>query len=206
MSDERIEILAKETPYDGFFRLDKYRLRHKKHDGAWTRELSREVFVRTAAAAALLWDEKADRVVLVEQFRLPAHLAGRPAWQLEIVAGIIEPGETPEEVARREIREETGLEPIGALVPIHRILPSAGGSIETVHIFLARVDSSGAGGIHGLADEDEDIRVVVLPFEAALARAEAGEIDNGFALLSLWWLAAHRSTGVIGPLTGEGAR
>jgi ADP-ribose pyrophosphatase len=192
MSDDRIEILGKETGYAGFFRIEKYRVRHRKHDGSWTRELSREVFERSHAAAALLWDEAADKVVLVEQFRLPAHLAGAPPWQLEIVAGIIEDDEFPEAVARREIREETGLEPIGPLVPIHRILPSGGGSTETVHLFLARVDSSSAGGIHGLAEEEEDIRVVVLPFEAALACAEAGGIQNSFALITLWWLAAHR--------------
>lgn len=192
MDDERIEILGRETGYSGFFRIDKYRLRHRKYDGSWTGELTREVFERGHAAAALLWDEQADAVVLIEQFRLPAHLAGCPAWQLEIVAGIIDRDETPEAVARREIVEETGLVPIGELVPIHRILPSAGGSTETVHLFLARVDSGSAGGIHGLADENEDIRVVVLPFEAALARAEAGEIQNSYALVALWWLAAHR--------------
>jgi ADP-ribose pyrophosphatase len=192
MRDERIEILGKETGYDGFFRIEKYQVRHRKHDGSWTGTLSREVFVRGNAAAALLWDAAADKVVLVEQFRLPAHLAGGPAWQLEIVAGIIEGEESPEAVARREIREETGLEPIGPLVPIHRILPSGGGSTETVHLFLARVDASEAGGIHGLAEEEEDIRVVVLPFEAALASAEAGKIQNSFALVTLWWLAAHR--------------
>jgi ADP-ribose pyrophosphatase len=192
MSDERIEILGKETGYAGFFRINKYRLRHRKHDGSWTGEVAREVFERGHAAAALLWDEEADKVVLVEQFRLPAYLAGRPAWQLEIVAGIIDSDETPEAVARREIREETGLEPIGDLIPIHRILPSAGGSTETVHLFLARVDASNAGGIHGLADEDEDIQVVVLPLAEALARAQSGGIDNSFALVALWWLAAHR--------------
>lgn len=192
MDDERIEIPGRETGYSGFFRIDKYRLRHRKYDGSWTGELTREVFERGHAAAALLWDERADAVVLIEQFRLPAHLAGCPAWQLEIVAGIIDRDEAPEAVARREIVEETGLAPIGDLVPIHRILPSAGGSTETVHLFLARVDASGAGGIHGLADENEDIRVVVLPFEAALARAEAGGIQNSYALVALWWLAAHR--------------
>jgi ADP-ribose pyrophosphatase len=192
MDDERIEILSRETGYSGFFRIDRYRLRHRKYDGSWTGELTREVFERGHAAAALLWDERIDAVVLIEQFRLPAYLAGCPAWQLEIVAGIIDRDETPEAVARREIVEETGLAPIGELVPIHRIMPSAGGSTETVHLFLARVDASGAGGIHGLKDENEDIRVVVLPFEAALARAEAGGIQNSYALVALWWLAAHR--------------
>jgi ADP-ribose pyrophosphatase len=191
MTDALIDILEKKAGYKGRFRLDRYRLRHRKHDGGWTRDVTREVFERGHAAAALLWDPDTDKVVLVEQFRFPAYLAGLNPWQIEIVAGIIDAGEAPEDVARREITEETGLEPIGPLLPIHRILPSAGACTETVHIFLGHVDSSRAGGLHGLADEDEDIRVLVLPFDEALHRAEAGAIDNSFALLSLWWLKAH---------------
>src|SRR5882724_7704963 len=94
MADDSIEISARETLYRGFFRVDRYRLRHRLFSGGWSAELSREVLERGSAAAALLYDPERDAVVLVEQFRLAAHLAGRPAWQLEIVAGIIDPGST----------------------------------------------------------------------------------------------------------------
>ena len=84
MNDEQdIDILDKETVYDGFFRMDRYRLRHRKFDGSWTPEISREIFERGNAVAALLYDPARDTVVMVEQFRLPAHLAGRSAWCLE---------------------------------------------------------------------------------------------------------------------------
>src|SRR6185437_14749957 len=108
--------------YRGFFRIDHYRLRHRLYSGVWSAELSREVFERGSAAAVLPYDPERDCVVLVEQFRLAAHLAGFPAWQTEIVAGIIEPGEEAASVACREAREEAGLAIIGELVPIHRFL------------------------------------------------------------------------------------
>ena len=102
-SDPAIEILESETVYRGFFRLDRYRLRHRLYSGGWSGELMREVFERGNAVAVLLYDPERDALVLVEQFRLPAHLAGVPAWQLEIVAGIIDqPGESAVDVVRRE--------------------------------------------------------------------------------------------------------
>src|SRR3954469_22777350 len=99
MDDGRIEIAERHTGYAGFFRIDRYRLRHRLHDGAWSRTLDREVIERGSAAAALLYDPDRDAVVLVEQFRLPAHLAGFGAWQLEVVAGIVGEGGDPGRVA-----------------------------------------------------------------------------------------------------------
>ena len=193
MSDDaRLKILSRQTAYQGYFRIERFTLSHEKHDGTWSGEMVREVFQRGDAAGAILYDPDRDAVVLVEQFRLPAHVAGRSAWQLEVVAGIIEEGETPEAVTLREIREESGLEVKGALVPIHSFLPTPGGSTETMTLYCARVDSSGAGGVFGVADEHEDIRVVVLPFAEAMDRARNGAIENGFTLLALWWLLANR--------------
>ena len=193
MSDDaRLKILSRETAYQGYFRIERYTVRHEKHDGTWSGEVVREVFQRGDAAGALLYDPDRDAVVLVEQFRLPAHVAGRSAWQLEVVAGIIEEGETPEAVTLREIREESGLEVEAALVPIHSFLPTPGGSTETMTLYCARVDSASAGGVFGVADEHEDIRVVVLPFAEAMERARGGAIENGFTLLALWWLLANR--------------
>ena len=114
MNDEQdIDIREKETVYDGFFRMDRYRLRHRKFDGSWTPEVSREIFERGNAVATLLYDPALDTVVMVEQFRLPAYLAGRSAWCMETPAGIVKPGEELAEVARREALEETGCEIIG---------------------------------------------------------------------------------------------
>ena len=188
-----VEIIGRETAYQGFFRIDRYRLRHHLYAGGMSGELTREIFERGNAVGVLLYDARRDALVLVEQFRLPAHLAGLPAWQLEIVAGIIDrPGESAVDVVRREAKEEAGLVIEGEVLPIHRYLTSPGGSTETVALYCGRVDAHDAGGIHGLADEHEDIKVVVKSYDETMALLAAGKIDNGFTIVALYWLAANR--------------
>ncbi len=193
MSDD-VEILEKLTPYKGFFRIDRYKLRHRLHAGGWSEPMIREVFERGNAVGVLLYDPDRDKVVLVEQFRLPAHLAGRSAWQLEIVAGVTDGGadESPGDLARREAREEAGVAILGPLVPIHRFMPSPGGSTEAIELFCGRVDARTAEGIHGLAEEHEDIKVVTLHYREAMKLVRQQKIENSPALISLYWLAANR--------------
>jgi ADP-ribose pyrophosphatase len=194
LDEDAIDIRERKTVYQGFFRIDHFRLRHRLYAGGWSPELSREIFLRHNAAAILLYDPQRDTLVFIEQFRLAAHLAGFPAWQLEIVAGIIDRDESAAAVARREAQEEAGLSVIGEIIPIHRFLPSPGGSTETVDLFCGRVDAGNAGGIHGLADESEDIKVVVKGTDEAFALLEAGKIQNAFTLIALHWFAAKRET------------
>ncbi len=156
--------------------------------------MEREVFERGATVGLLLYDPDRDDVVLVEQFRLPAQLAGFPGWEIEIVAGIVDrAGETPEELARREAKEEAGVEIIGDLVPMHRFMPSPGACTETVEIFCGRVDSTKADGIHGVAHEHEDIKVLVLSYREAMKRLREDKISNGLTALALYWLGANRT-------------
>src|SRR5689334_2797074 len=187
-----IEIIERRTAYQGFFRIETVKLRHRLFAGGWTPVFGREVFERGTAAAVLPYDPGRDEVVLVEQFRLPAYLAGCRAWQLEVVAGIIDKdGESGADVVRREAREEAGLD-ILDLVPMHRFLVSPGGTTETLDLYCGRVDSSGAGGIFGLPDEHEDIRAIVKPWHEILSLLRTGGIENGFTLLAVYWLMAHR--------------
>lgn len=194
MSEETLDILEREPAYQGFFRIDRYRLRHRLFDGGWSAEMTREVFERGRAVAVLLYDPVEDAVVLIEQFRLAAHLAGFPAWQLETVAGVVDhPGEGDAEVARRETKEEAGLAVEGELRPIHRYMTSPGGTTETVTLFCGRVDSRHAGGVHGLAAEHEDIKVVVKSYRSVLRLLRADKIINGITLLALYWLVQNRA-------------
>jgi ADP-ribose pyrophosphatase len=119
-------------------------------------------------------------------------VAGHDPWLIEIVAGIIEEGESPEDVVRRETMEEAGCK-VSDLIHISTYLPSAGGTSETVNLFCGRVSAANAGGIYGCDDEDEDIRVMTLPFTKALAMTKSGEIANSAALISLQWLALNRA-------------
>lgn len=186
-----VDVEAEEVLHDGFMKLRRYQLRHRKFDGGWSPSLSRELLVRRDAIGVLLYDPARDEVVLVEQFRAGAMLQREVPWLLEIVAGIIEDGEQPEQVARREAMEEAGCT-ITALLPVCRYFASPGGSNEYFHVFIGRVDASHAGGVHGLADEAEDIKVHVLPLSDALERVARDEINNALAIIALQWLALNR--------------
>jgi ADP-ribose diphosphatase len=190
-TDTRVEILDITTPYQGYFSIEKYRLRHRRFDGTWSKGMDREVFSRPPAAGVLPYDPVRDAVVLIEQFRIGAYAAGAEPWLIEVVAGVLEPGETPDEVARREAVEEAGCQ-ILALEPIARVLPSPGADSELIHLFCGKVDSTGIGGLHGLAYEHEDIRAFVLPFSEAFARITQAGIGNANALIALQWLALNR--------------
>ncbi|MGC2200670.1 MAG: NUDIX domain-containing protein [Stellaceae bacterium] len=188
-----VEISGSETAFKRFLRMDVFRFRHRLFSGEWSALRSYDVLRRGSAAAIVLYDPDRDAVVLVEQFRLPALLGGSSPWQIEAVAGLIDGDEMPEAVAIRETREETGLTLIGEPIPIQRYLPSAGGSDESVFLFCGRVDSSAAEGIHGLAEEHEDIRVVVRPWAEIEAQLDSGTIETGHTLIALYWLLRHRN-------------
>lgn len=191
MDARDVEILEKTEAYKGYFRIDKYRLRHRLFRGGWSGEMMREVFERGHAAAVLPYDPVADAVVLIEQFRIGAFAAGREPWLHEVVAGIIESGESPQEVVRREAVEEAGCR-VSDLIPVAEILVSPGAASETIHIFCGRVDSAGVGGYHGEPQEHEDIRVAAVPFAQIPPMLSARRIDNATALISLQWLVINR--------------
>lgn len=190
-ADPRVELIEKTTPYQGYFKIEVYRVRHERFGGGWTDEMRREVFERGHAATVLPYDPARDAVVLLEQFRIGAFAAGTDPWLIEVVAGIVEPGESPADVVRREAIEEAGCA-IGALEPIGEILPTPGGSSEILYMFCGRCDSDGLGGLHGLDHEHEDIRAFVVPADEALDMLAAGRVRNGNAVISLQWLALNR--------------
>ena len=190
MDRQDVQLIDCTTAFDGYFRIDRYRLRHRLHGGGMSREVVREVFERGHVAGVLPVDPDRDRVVLIEQFRIGPYVAGWDPWLLEGVAGIIDPGESPEAVCRREAQEEAGCT-ISALVPIARYLSSPGAVSEVVNLYCGRTDSRGLGGVHGLEEEGEDIRVHVTPIDEALAMLNEGRIVNAKTIIALQWLALH---------------
>ena len=189
-SKNDVEIIARETLYRGFFSLDLYRFRHRLFNGGMSGEITREIFERGHAAVLLPFDPVRDEVVLVEQIRIAAYDTSESPWLLEMVAGMIEAGETVEDVARREALEEAGLE-VGRTKPILSYLASPGGTSERLSILVGEVDASTAKGIHGLAEENEDIRVHVVSREQAYQWVEEGKIDNAASVIALQWLQLH---------------
>lgn len=187
-----VEVVRHDRVFDGHLKVDELHLRHGLFRGGMSGLISREVVGRGDAVCVVPYDPKRDEVVLAEQFRTSALLNGDRAWMTEVVAGLIEDGESLEDVARREMKEESGLDPIGPLIFINTVYATPGFCSERYHLFCAPVDAALAGGLHGLANENEEIRVFALPFAEAFARWEAGEIPNPPASFSLLWLALHR--------------
>ncbi|ENQ1032077.1 ADP-ribose diphosphatase [Vibrio parahaemolyticus] len=181
-----VEIISKESVFEGFFKMVKYRFKHKLFAGGWSDVVEREMFERGHAAAMLPYDPKTDQVVIIEQIRIGA-LEHEHPWQLEIVAGMIDRAESAEEVIRREAEEEAGIT-VGRVASVTSYYPSSGGCSEKLDVFVGEVDASKAHGIHGLDYEDEDIRVHVLSREQAYQWVKDGRFENGASIIALQWL------------------
>lgn len=187
-----VERLVTTRLHQGFFRLEERTLRHRLFQGGWSPAIKREVHVRRDAVGVLPYDVERDRVVLVEQLRAGALDDPLGPWKLEPVAGLVEAGEAPAEVARREALEEAGCS-LDELIELHSYYPSPGACNERVTLYLGLTDSRGLGGVHGLDSEHEDIQVHVLPFGEAWELLEAGRLDNAMCLIAFHWLARERA-------------
>lgn len=187
----QFELIDHKTIFAEFFTVDSYRLRHESFRGGWLAPVERVRIEGLNAVSVLLYDAGRDCVALVEQFRIGAMESGEGAWLLETVGGYREPDEAAEDVARREVREEAGCDVLG-LVSICEFYVSPGISSERISLFCARVNASGLGAVHGLADEGEETRVVVMSADEAV-RALYGRINSTSAIIALQWFAMHRN-------------
>ena len=192
-SQQDVDILIDDTVYNGFFTVKKICLRHKLFAGGWSSPIEREVFMRGAAVAAVLYDPINDLIGLIQQFRVGA-LAARSnehsPWLFEVVAGMHTPGKTAEEVITQELEEEAGIRP-QRLEHICEYYSSPGGTDETVNLFCALAPLENAGGIYGLEDENEDIKMVVYRADEMFQRLY-DDIGNAATLISLQWLQTNR--------------
>ena len=184
-------IVDHQVVFKAYFQIEKYALQHELYAGGDTETFYREVFERGSAAALLPYDPLRDEVVLIEQFRVGTIGTLDSPWIKEIVAGIIDPGETPEQVAHRESMEEAGCE-ILALEKISDYFVSPGGSTEQCALYCGRIDSSKAGGIFGLPHEHEDIRAEVVSLSRATQWLNDGTINSATPIIALQWLLLNR--------------
>ena len=184
-------VVRKKSLYSGFFKLFGYELTHELFDGGQSPLLRREMLDRGQAAAVLPYDPARDEVVLIEQFRIGAADDPSGPWVIEIIAGLHEPDESAEDVIIREAVEEAGCT-VTDLVPIHRYYSTPGSSNEQIEIFFARTDSSGLGGVHGIDEEGEDIRVHVVSSDTAFEWLDQGRIDSALPIIALQWFRLNR--------------
>ena len=156
-----VEILSRETVYKSFTQVDVVKLKHRLFAGGISPIIQRELVIKPEAIGVFIYDPNLDSVLLIEQFRVGALSHPNP-WQLEIVAGLVDGhGESLEDVAKREVLEEAGVE-LSRLEKVMTFLLSPGGSNEKFTLFVGQADLSQAGGVFGLPEEGEDIKVSVV--------------------------------------------
>ena len=192
MTDEtkpsrRWQIDSRSTVYERFYQIDSVEFHHDLYAGGSTSTIERELFVRGNVVGVLPYDPATDEVVLIEQFRIGAMYQQPDPWLCEIIAGMIDTDETPEQVAVREAHEEAGLQ-LENLELISHYLASPGASTEEVFVYFAQTDLSQVGGIHGLADEGEDILVRRMSADAAIRMLDTREVRNALSIIALQWL------------------
>ena len=203
-----VELLNESEGYQGFFQIRSLTLRHRLFAGSMSEPINRELFVRHDAVGVLLFDPALEAICLVEQFRVGAYghqlqrqqggptptgddaTAPSSPWLLELVAGLIDKDEPPATVAEREAVEEAGAI-VQALEPIAEYYSSPGGSSEYFYLLCGKADLSAVGGIHGLAEESEDIRAHVISCDQAWQLLDQHRINNAHTLIALQWLQRH---------------
>lgn len=192
-TSDDVKILQTQSLYDGFFKMVQYDVKHKLFSGQWSGPVRREIFERGHAVAVLPYDPITGEFVLIEQFRLGAMATSQSPWLMEIIAGIIDEGESEEDVCSREAMEEAGIE-LSHLTKALSYLSSPGGTTERLHVYVAKTDSTKAAGIHGLEAESEDILVHRVPESEAIAWLDSGRIDNAAAIIALQWFVINKTT------------
>jgi ADP-ribose pyrophosphatase len=189
-----VEVVARTTPYAHFFSVEEYDLRYRRFDGRMSPAINRAVFISGDAVTVLPYDPVRDRVLLIEQFRVGPFARGdMQPWLLEAIAGRIDPGETPEDAARREAAEEAGLD-LADLRFVAAYYPTPGAKAEYLYSYVAVTDlPDGIEGVFGVEGEAEDIRGHLVPFERLMALVASGEINNAPLLLTVLWLQRERA-------------
>lgn len=188
-----VQVERHERPYPGFYSAEEVVLRHRRFDGTMGAPVTRSALMTGQAAVVLPYDPRRDAVLLVQQFRAPVYLSGDPApWMWEPVAGLVDPGETPEATARREAQEEAGIE-IDRLEFAGGAYSSSGSSSEYVSFFIGIADFGTRGQGGGLDSENEDIRVRTFAYEDLMRAVDAHEFKDLPLLLCANWLARHHT-------------
>jgi len=186
----KVEIENKHIVFDDVFKIQEATLRFQKFNGQMSEPVRRLVFERGDSTAALLFNRDTQKVLLINQFRYPAYEKGQ-GWLCEVVAGVIDANEQPEESVKREIREEIGYE-AHELTHIATFYVSPGGTSERIMLFYGEVgdaDRVSAGG--GLASEHEDIQLVELTLPDLWRALENGDIVDAKTLVAAQWLQLH---------------
>jgi len=182
----KYKIINKKNLYSGFFSLNKYEFIHEKHNGEWTSAVEREIFSGAHVSTLLPYDPIKKEIILIQQFRAGALSRYDENYLLEIVAGIVDEGENPEQTAIRECFEETGCE-VKQIHPVQSYFPAPGSSESYYHLYLGEIQAFDGERIKGLEKENEDILVKSFKIEEVKQMLKEKKIMNGLTLVALQW-------------------
>jgi len=185
---KKVSIEQKRYILEDVFKVEEAHLRHEKFNGEMSNVMRRISLERGDSVAVIVFNLTTNKIILVNQFRYPSYKNGH-GWLIEAIAGIVDPGESPEESARREVQEETGLS-ISSLENISTFYPSPGGSSERIHLFYSEVSGENAKykGTGGLVSEGEDIKAEELSLADALSKIKSHEIMDAKTIIGIYWL------------------
>lgn len=192
MADKRYELVHREALFQGYFRVDRFHLRHELFAGGWTPVFTREVFERGRAVGVLLFDPHQDKVVMIEQFRPGVMAKDEYPWLMELVAGIIDTGESHESTAMREAMEEAACV-VTDLQPILSYYPSPGCMAEHTALYVGRTVAPKQDSVQGLQTENEDIRVHVMDAAQAISLLYSNKLRDAASIIAMQWFAMHHT-------------
>lgn len=188
-SDVRVE--SREILFQGFIQVEKVSVKHRLfHQPDYSTVLQRELVHRPQAAGVLLYNDQQQRFALIEQFRIGALNDVDSAWQLEIIAGVLDGDESPESCIRRESLEEAGCK-IDQLQHLFSFYPSAGACSELFHLYVAEVELPLEGGVFGMPDEGENIQLHLFDYSQLATLFSHRRLRNAPVIMALQWLAQH---------------
>ncbi len=186
-----VTIESREFLFRGFIQVEKVNLTHRLfHRSEYSPIIQRELVHRPEAAGVLLYNNQQQRFALIEQFRVGALNDSESAWQLEIIAGVLDGNESPETCIRRESLEESGCE-INELQHLFSFYPSAGACAEFFHLYAAEVDLPSTGGIFGVPGEGEDIQLHLFDYAEITMLFKNNRLKNAPVIMALQWLSQH---------------
>lgn len=186
-----VTIESREPIFRGFIQVEKVSFRHRLFNQPdYSPVIQRELIHRPEAAGVLLYNDQQQRFALIEQFRVGALNDSESAWQLEIIAGVLDGDEAPEDCIRRESLEESGCE-VQQLQHLFSFYPSAGACSEFFHLYAAEVELPKMGGIFGMPDEGENIQLHLFDYSEVGTLLRNGRLRNAPVIMALQWLVQH---------------
>jgi nudix-type nucleoside diphosphatase (YffH/AdpP family) len=196
---KKVSIERKRYILDDFFKIEEAYVQFEQFNGEMSPLVRQLKLERGNSVAVLVFNRSTEKLILISQFRYPTY-QNNHGWTIETIAGMVDAGETPEEAARRELQEETGLN-IDSFEPISAFYPSPGGSSEQIYLYYSEVSGEQAkykksGGLLAIG---EDIKVIELTLAEALAKIKTGEILDAKTIIGIYWLEnRHRQSASYG--------